>query len=459
MAGPIPPNEGSINTLERVFQRVLTPFEQFIHRESAGSLVLAVCTLLALIIANSPLESLYHHVLNITLGLCLAMGQWGYHLSLHQIINDGLMALFFFVVGLEIKRELLVGSLSSPRRALMPAVAALGGMIVPAAIYLLINLDGLFPQGWGVPMATDIAFALGVLMFLGARVPHSVLAFLVALAIVDDLGAVVVIALFYTGDLSGPALLVSLALVGLLTLCNLAGVRFALPYFSLGVLLWAALQAAGIHATLAGVATAFAIPARPRHAQVIFSAQVRDLMNRFDGFEGDDRADLSILGNQIQFSILSTLRQGIRLVETPLQRLENILHLPVALVVVPLFALANAGIPLESSVIAHLFVDPTTLGIILGLVLGKPIGIIGFSWFAQRLGLCHLPDDSGMYHLVGVGLLGGIGFTMSIFVAELGFRLHPEVLDLAKTAVLFASLVSGLAGWLWFRLVIVTNHA
>lgn len=443
------PAESDRNALERIFHRALTPFETFLHEESAGALVLMACTVLALVLANSPWSHPYHVVLDTPLGL--SFGAWEYRISLHHAINDGLMALFFFVAGLEIKRELLVGSLSSLRLALLPAVAALGGMAVPALIYALINRDAAFPQGWGVPMATDIAFAVGVLMLLGSRIPRSVAAFLVALAIVDDLGAVAVIALFYSGDLATQPLLACLGLTVLLALCNLAGLRSALPYFVVGALLWFALQAAGIHATLAGVVAAFAIPARPVYAQARFGAQARALMSRFEGYEGDDRADLSILRNEAQFAILSALRQGIRRVEAPLQRMENHLHLPVAFLVAPLFALANAGVPLSWEATARLFADPAGLGIMAGLTLGKPLGIVGFSWLALRLGLGQLPEGARMTHLVGVGLLGGIGFTMSIFVAELAFAGHPAALDLAKTGVLLASLVSGIAGWLWFR--------
>jgi NhaA family Na+:H+ antiporter len=448
MVEPVP-SKAESSSLERIFQRAITPFESFLHHESASALLLMACTVLALVLANSPWSHAYHTLLDMPLGI--GFGRWEYRLSLHHAINDGLMALFFFVAGLEIKRELLVGSLSSGRRALLPALAALGGMLVPAGAYLLVNHASAFPQGWGVPMATDIAFAVGVLMLMGARIPRSVAAFLVALAIVDDLGAVVVIALFYSGELVLPALTACAALVGVLVLCNLAGLRSALPYFLVGVLLWFSLQAAGIHATLAGVVTAFAIPARPRYAQARFGAQVRELMTRFEGYDGDDRADLSILRNETQFAILGALRQGIGLVEAPLQRMENHLHLPVAFGVVPLFALANAGVPISSEAVLSLFSEPAALGILLGLAVGKPLGIVGFSWLALRLGWGDLPAGMNLRHLLGVGLLGGIGFTMSIFVAELGFVDHPEILDLAKSAILLASMLAGMAGWAWFR--------
>jgi NhaA family Na+:H+ antiporter len=434
--------------LEKMFDKIVTPFEEFIHQETTSGLLLLLCTLVALLIANSFLLHSYEHLLHIPLRI--SIGQWDIEKTLHHWINDGLMALFFFVVGLEIKRETLVGELADPKQAALPIIAAVGGMAVPALIFFAINAGTDSVKGWGIPMATDIAFAVGVMVLLGARLPRSLLTFLVALAIVDDLGSVVVIALFYTEHIALDALFIAAGLFVLLVLFNLGGLRKPLPYFLVGTLLWLAMLKSGVHATLAGVLTALAIPARPKYEPSFFSRQVRSLMDRFDSVH---KPGESIMRNEKQRALLQTLENCVQLVETPLQRLEHDMHFPVALLIIPVFALANAGIPIDFTQLADTLTHPITLGVMAGLVFGKLIGIAGISWLAVKLRLGQLPRGTNFKQLIGVGLLGGIGFTMSIFIGELAFTGNEEYLVMAKTGILFASLVAGISGlvWLYFN--------
>ena len=434
--------------LEKMFDKIVTPFEEFIHQETTSGILLMICTVTALIIANSVLAENYQHLLHAPLSV--SIGQWQIEKTLHHWINDGLMALFFFVVGLEIKRETLVGELADAKHAALPIIAAIGGMVVPALIFYSINSGTDAAKGWGIPMATDIAFAVGVMVLLGSRLPKSLLTFLVALAIVDDLGSVVVIALFYTENIALDALFIALGLFGLLILFNLGGLRKPLPYFLIGTLLWLAMLKSGVHATLAGVLTALAIPARPKFEPTFFSLQVRALMNRFDGAH---KPGESIMRNEEQRALLQTLENCVHQVETPLQRLEHNMHIPVALLIIPIFALANAGIPIEFTQLGDMITQPITLGVIAGLVLGKLIGITGVSWMAVKLGIGQLPHGTNFKQLVGVGLLGGIGFTMSIFIDELAFAGNDHNLLMAKTGILIASLISGICGlvWLYFN--------
>jgi NhaA family Na+:H+ antiporter len=431
---------------ERAFRRVLTPFEEFIHRQTTSGLLLLGTAIVALVLANSGLADRYLQLVH--LPAALTVGGWTLEMPLHHWVNEGLMTLFFFVVGMELKREMLVGELADLRQAALPIFAAIGGMLGPALVYLAFNPTGDAAKGWGVPMATDIAFAVGVLAILAARVPRALITFLVALAIVDDLGAVLVIALFYTETLSPGWLGGAAGIVGVLVVLNVAGVRTAVPYFIVAVLLWYALLQSGVHATLAGVLGAFAVPARARYDPRRFSAEVKATMARFDS---SYREGESILTNDELRALVQTLDNGVAAVQPPLQRLEHLWHLPVAFLVIPVFALFNAGIPLGAGAPGGTLAHPVTLGVIVGLVVGKFAGITGVSWLALRLGLAELPKDTRFAQIAGVSLLGGIGFTMSIFIAELAFYDSPENLLLAKTAILSASLVSGVAGFacLW----------
>ena len=431
---------------ERALDRVLTPFEEFIHRQTTSGLLLMITTVVALLLANGPLAGWYHALVDMPLGF--SIGSWELEKTLHHWVNDGLMALFFFVVGMELKRELLVGEFADLRAAVLPIMAAIGGMVVPALIYVALNPVGDAARGWGVPMATDIAFAVGVLAILAARVPKSLITFLVALAIVDDLGAVLVIALFYTAELALDWLAAAAGLVAILVVLNLGGIRRPVPYFLVAVLLWFALLKSGVHATLAGVIGAFTVPARPRYDPLAFSAHLRRLLARYDA---SIRPGTSILTNDELRAVVQTMDNGVVAMQAPLQRLEHIWHLPVAFLVIPVFALINAGIPLELGSLGDTIRDPVALGVTLGLVLGKFAGITGASWIALRAGIAQLPTDTRFAEIAAVSLLAGIGFTMSIFIAELGFAGRPDLLVTAKTGVLAASLISGVAGfaWLW----------
>lgn len=426
---------------EQAFKRIVTPFEEFIHEETASGILLLACTCVALLLANSALADTYEHVLHTP--IALSIGSWRLEHSLHHWINDGLMALFFFVVGLEIKREVLVGELSTLRQAILPGIAAVGGMLVPASLYFLLNMEGPGTVGWAIPMATDIAFAVGVMALLGDRVPKSLFTFLVALAIVDDLGGVAVIALFYTEQLHWSALGVAGLLLVILVAFNLSGIRKPWPYFFVGTLLWLAMLKSGVHATIAGVLTAWTIPARPKFDYSGFSSQVRRLMDNLDR-----HAASHIIHSEAQKAILQALKNGIHAVETPLQRLEHSMHIPVAFLIIPLFALANAGILIDPAELNTASQHPVTLGVILGLVGGKFVGIAGVTLLAAKLGLGRLPTGVQAMHIVGVGFLGGIGFTMAIFIAELGFGGDAQLLLMAKMGIPFASLGAGILGYI-----------
>ena len=448
-----PPGESTENGVfhapwEKSFDRIVTPFEEFIHRQTTSGLLLMATAILALVMANSALSGIYLDVLHTPVGF--SVGDWRLEKTLHHWINDGLMALFFFVVGLELKREILVGELAAPRQAALPIVAAIGGMLVPVLVYFAFNTGGDAVQGWGIPMATDIAFAIGALVLLAHRVPKALITFLVALAIVDDLGAVLVIALFYTDKIVWEALIAAAVILAVLILCNRVGIRRTLPYFILGGLLWFALLKSGVHATLAGVLTAFTIPATPKYDPVRFSEHVRELMARFDASHQPGK---SIMTNDALRSVVRTLGNGVGKVETPLQQLEHGLHMPVAFLVIPVFAFFNAGIPIELAGLEQTLTHPVTLGVMFGLVLGKFIGITGACWLALKFGLGQLPANTRFSQIAGVALLAGIGFTMAIFIAELGFAQQPEFLLMAKTGILLASCVAGVCGFTWLKWV------
>jgi NhaA family Na+:H+ antiporter len=432
---------------EQAFTRLLTPLEEFIHRQTTSGVLLMICAVLALVIANSPLYEQYEHILHTEFGFHL--GSHRFSLSLHHWINEALMAMFFFIMGLELKRELTVGELSSPKQALLPILAAFGGMVVPAGLYLAFNSSGPTEAGWGIPMATDIAFAVGALSLLGARVPKSLVTFLIALAIVDDLGAVAVIAVFYTQKLNLVALAGAVGFAALLMALNLGGIRKPLPYAAVGVLLWAAMLHSGVHSTIAGIVVAFTIPIRPKFEPALFIDRVKTSSLKMQAAIAD-QAD--IIHNNHFRALVNSLGDGVRLVQAPAQRLEQNLHLPVAYLVIPIFALANAGIPVDFAGFGAYFREPVTLGVLAGLLLGKPLGIAGLTWLTVKLGWAELPRDLNMKHILGVGLLGGIGFTMSIFIADLGFRNAPHDLLMAKTGILLASAIAGFGGYLWLLL-------
>ncbi|NUQ81486.1 MAG: Na+/H+ antiporter NhaA [Bacteroidetes bacterium] len=425
-------------------ERFVQPFNYFFQVESAGGLLLLTAALVALIWSNSPWAVAYQDLWHIK--LTIGFGDWQLSKFLYLWINDALMAVFFLVVGLEIKRELLVGELNSLKKASFPLTAALGGMVVPAALFTMLNIGTPGESGWGIPMATDIAFALGILSLVARGVPVSVKIFLTALAIIDDLGAVMVIALFYTGDLHIPSLIGAGSAMLVLILMNRVGVRNPSIYFLIGMIMWFALLKSGVHATLAGVLLATTIPARTRLNSTDFSSSIDKLIGYFRkaGNEGSH-----VIPNADQNAGLVAIETAARESQSPMQRMENRLHPWVVFVIMPVFALANAGVALPSDPIG-MVLSPTGLGVIAGLFIGKPVGILLFTWVAVRLGWTQLPDGVTWAPIVAVSFLAGIGFTMSLFIGNLAF---PEgyLLDAAKAGILIGSLLSGLAGWFLFR--------
>ncbi|KXK07745.1 MAG: Na(+)/H(+) antiporter NhaA [Nitrospira sp. OLB3] len=419
---------------------VLKPFETFVHAESSGGILLLGATLVAMVWANSPWADSYARLWSTPVSL--VVGSHALTETLLEWINDGLMAMFFFVIGLEIKREVLVGELASWRRAALPLAAALGGTVVPASLYLLVNGAGPGAPGWGIPMATDIAFALGVLALLGPRVPLSLKVFLTALAIGDDLMAVLVIALFYTSTISWLNVGIGALFLLLLVAANFVGIRHLLVYSVLGIGgLWLAFLLSGVHATIAGVLAAMTIPARTRLSGSEFVARGQALLKRFEEVTSAERPPLA---NTERHHVTQRLEMEVKDVETPLQRLEHALHPWVTVVVMPLFALANAGITLDANGWAHL-THPVALGIMVGLFIGKPVGILLASWGASQAGLVSLPEGVTWRQLAGTGVLAGIGFTMSLFIAGLAFPPGPLQLS-AKVGILCASTSAGIVG-------------
>ena len=371
-------------------------FTRFFNSEKLSGLLLIACTVASLGLANSTFGADYLSFWKLDIG----------GLSLEHWINDALMAIFFLLIGLELERELYIGELSSLSKALLPIVAAVGGMAAPALIHFLFNAGSATQAGFGIPMATDIAFALGVLALLGSRIPASLKVFVVAFAVIDDLGAIIIIAVFYTANLSATYLFGALAVWALLIVLNRYRIMSLVPYLIGGIVMWALMLKSGVHATIAGVMLAFAIP---------FSAKQEDQ-------------------------------------SSPSHRLEQILHKPVAFLILPIFALANTGIVIGSEW-AESLLSSNSLGIALGLVLGKPVGVTLLCFLAVAVGVCRLPNDLNWRHIFGAGILGGIGFTMSIFITNLAFADNASVINSSKMAILLASLTAGTLGYVWLSSV------
>ena len=412
--------------------------------EAAGGILLLAATALALVWANSPWAQSYDDFWRIPISV--GIGSFELNHSLAHWVNDGLMVIFFFVVGLEIKREMLVGELSSVRQATIPIAAAIGGMAAPALIYIAINAGGAGAGGWAIPCATDIAFALGVMAMLGKRVPVQLKIFLMALAIVDDIGAVLIIAFFYTSDLQWAALWAGAGIMVLLVAANLLHVRKPVVYGILGVLLWIAVLESGVHATLAGVVLAFTIPASFRIQGRDFVSFARKAVDEFEAAGGNEN---DCMTNEHRQRWVHGLEQACEHVQTPLLRLEHFLHPISSFFIVPVFALANAGVSIGTGV-GEALMTRVSLGIIVGLVLGKQIGIMGFTWLAVKLNLGSLGEGVSWKQVYAASWLAGIGFTMSIFIANLGFGAG-ENLYAAKIGVLAGSLVAGVVGFTLLR--------
>jgi NhaA family Na+:H+ antiporter len=420
-------------------------FAEFMHQETSGALVLLVATVAALLIANSALDPAYEAFWHEHAGFFFR--DFLLDQSLKHWVDDALMAVFFFVVGLEIKREFIVGELSTLRGAALPVIAAIGGMVVPAGVYLFINAGTATQGGWGVPMATDIAFALGVLALLGTRAPMGLKVFLTALAIADDIGAILVIAIFYSQGTNPAWLAAALIPLALLILMNRAGIDEPIYYLIVASVLWFCMLNSGIHATIAGVIAAFTIPAKAKLAPLEFTNVCRV---KLDEIEALDEPGAHTLKDDRQEHRALEIRDAAIRSTAPLQRLELALHPMTAFVILPLFALANANIRLVGA--QGLGVHAVGIGVFLGLVVGKPVGIALASWLAVKAGIADLPTGVTWRHVIGAGMLGGIGFTMALFVANLAFR-DEGVETEAKIFILAASVVAGLAGYLWLRCV------
>lgn len=436
--------------LESLFGRVLSPFESFLQQSTAGGILLICATVIALAVATWVGSDAVHHFWEQPFDI-LVGHHFALKLSWHEWVNDGLMALFFLLVGLELKREILVGELASLRNAALPVLAAIGGMVVPAGIYVFFNAGTLTSSGWGIPMATDIAFAIGILILLGSRIPKNLIIFLTALAIADDLGAVLAIAVFYTADLNTKALYAAGILFAILFLFNRGGVRHPLPYAVVGVVLWYAVLTSGVHATLAGILLAITIPARPAYTIAQFQQRANELENALQD-ECDADTPNDPLCNDRMASIAVTMEHTANAVQSPLQRMEHSLSTWVTFLIIPVFALCNAGIDLSAVQWSSALSQNVTLGVLFGLVVGKFVGISLFSWFAIRLGLGQLPNGVGWKHLLGAAWLGGIGFTMSLFIGQLAFQ-DPTYVEQAKLGILLASIISAGVGMTWLYCV------
>ena len=413
---------------------VLTsPFTRFAEMEASGGVLLLAATVIALVWANSPWEHGYHELWEkeVTAGLGRTVLTWSRHLW----VNDGLMSIFFFLVGLEIKRELLIGELSSFKRAAFPFLAAIGGCVLPAVLYLAINHGTPQANAWGIPMATDIAFSLGILALLGDRVPVSLKLFVAALAIADDIIAVIVIAVFYTAHLNFVYMAFGIIGLGLSYAANKVGVRNPRVYALIGILVWFAVMHSGVHATIAGVMLAFTIPCNNSTGKPQFVEKQQRLLHRFEAAAPDS--------DEAQAALQSMKRECVQM-ESPLHRIEHALQPWVSFVIMPLFAFSNAGVHVLGNLVAAVK-HPVTIGVALGLLLGKPFGITAFAWAAERLKLAALPAGVSWQQIFAAGWVCGIGFTMSLFIATLAL---PEggLLDLAKIGTLAASVAAGSVG-------------
>lgn len=427
------PSPKPVNT----FQKVSETFTTFFESSISGGVILILCTACAMVWANSPYAQSYFSLWEYRLSI--GIGEFALSKTLHHWINDGLMAVFFFMVGLEIKRELMVGELSSSKKAMLPIVAAIGGMIGPALIYAAFNAGSPAISGWGIPMATDIAFALGVLALLGDRIPVILKVFLAALAIVDDMGAVLVIAIFYTSELALPALILGGAIFFLLLAANKMNVRSPIVYVILGIGLWFCFLKSGVHATVAGVLLATAIPVTTKINKRKFLADTKSAINELE----DDQSTKS--ENELIHAVAALSEDA----QSPLHRFEHALQPYVAFLIMPLFAVANAGVALHTGMMSSMF-SPVSLGIIVGLIIGKQTGIVVFTWLAVHARIAVLPDMMSWKLIYGVSWLCAIGFTMALFIAGLAFE-DEATLNTAKIAILLASSIAGIIGLVLLR--------
>lgn len=432
-------------------RKIIRPIENFLHMEAAGGILLMISTFVAILWVNSPYKDSYDIFWQQK--FMIGFGDFVINKPIWLWVNDGLMSIFFFFVGLEIKREVLAGELSSFKDAAMPIAAAFGGMIVPAVLYIALVFNTEHgKEGWGIPMATDIAFSIGILTLLGKRVPLSLKVFLTALAIVDDIGAVLVIALFYTGELHTSYILWSVPFFGIMILLNIFNVRHIPLYLIPGMIIWYMFLKSGIHPTVCGVLAAFTIPARRKINFKEFLRRANDGMKKLQKGPVEES---SVVLDKFQMDAIYTVEEASDKVQSPLQRLENTLHAWVVNFIMPVFALANAAIVLELKVLETLL-TPVALAIAASLVIGKSTGIFLFSWLSYKLKIAQLRPGITWKRIYGVGLLGGIGFTMSLFISSLAFA-DKELIMQAKMGILFGSLISGFAGYFFLKKIITSN--
>ncbi|MCB0559832.1 MAG: Na+/H+ antiporter NhaA [Lewinellaceae bacterium] len=428
----------------QLIHNLTLPFRQFIRQEASSGILLIICTVIALAWANSPLSGFYFSLWETPVSVTIGTSSFSKPLLLW--VNDGLMAIFFFSIGLEIKREVIDGELSSFRKAALPMVAALGGMLVPAGLFFLLHRGNEGIESWGIPMATDIAFSLGILSLLGSRAPLSLKVFLTAFAIVDDIGAVLVIALFYAHEVDWNALAISASLLAFLFICNfLFSIKRNWVYIIVGAGVWYYVFKSGIHPTIAGVLVAFTVPATNNIRLKHFTQSIRDFL---DDFRIEKAKEGGPFLPQKELDTLAGLKSNVRAVQPPLQRMEYLLNDFVAYFVMPLFALANAGVMLRGGL--EVAYQPLFLHIAVALLVGKIVGIVVFSWVAVRLRVAGLPTGANWTQMAGLGFLGGIGFTMALFIANLALE-DGALLAQAKLGILAGSLVAGALGYFLLR--------
>jgi NhaA family Na+:H+ antiporter len=429
---------------------IARPLQEFLQHETAGGVLLLGAAVAALVWVNLPndsyLEFWSRHVV-------VDLGVVDLDLTLRAWVNDGLMTIFFFVVGLEIKRELLRGELTEPRRAALPVAAAIGGMVVPAAIYLVLNSGSGGGDGWGIPMATDIAFSIGLLALLGSRVPVSLKVFLLALAIVDDLGAIAVIAVFYTDDISFGWLAMAGAMFALTALAGRLGVRDLVVYFTIAVVAWLAMHESGVHTTVAGVVLGLLTPINPHYYAEQFRKSANELVQQVEDAPPENSYETSELAK----SALRELEELARESQSPLDRLEHALHPWTSLAIIPIFALANAGVELSGDAARDAATSQIAWGVAAGLMLGKPLGIAVASYAAVRTGVAALPDGVKWAQILAVGMIAGVGFTVSLFITNLAFT-NGTLIDEAKIGILAGSALIGAIGLVSLRLVLPTSE-
>lgn len=431
-----------VTPADRFIDRIVSVFS----RPYSPGLLLVLMVIIAMIWANSPYYESYRNFFERPFTIGFTDG--GITEPLHVWINDALMAIFFLTVGLEIKRELMEGELSTPRKASLPLVAALGGMAIPALIFFGFNYGTEAQRAWGIPMATDIAFAVGLISLLGNSVPGQLKVFLTALATVDDLGAILVIAFFLTGGINPEGLLIAGIWLAIMASANYLGVRNMWFYIIVGIFgLWVAVFSSGLHATIAGVLGAIAIPATRKITEQEFKVHLKSWTDRFVIYSQESHRLLS----KRQDLIIASIARDLKRAGTPLQRVERKLRPFVNFFVLPLFALANAGVHIEGDLL-EMLTHPVSIGIVTGLIAGKVIGILSFSYISAKLGIGKMPRDNGWNQLIGLSFFAGIGFTMSLFIAELALE-NERLLSYAKLAIITASVFSALIGLVWFKLL------